>query len=57
MADEPVMIGVAGFLLAGVAFECGARCRLAASGWFPCGAHIGCMKVNQATESVQAGRG
>lgn len=28
-----------------------------ASGWFPCGAHIGYMKVNQVTETVQAGHG
>jgi hypothetical protein len=36
----------------------GCECRrLAASGWFPNGAHIGYMKVNQVTESVQAGNG
>jgi len=57
MAGEPVMIGVAGFLVAEGALERGARCRLAAPGCFHCGAHIGCMKVNQVTESVQAGHG
>jgi hypothetical protein len=30
---------------------------LAASGWFPYGAHIGYIKINEVTESVQSGHG
>jgi len=28
-----------------------------ASGWFPCGTHIGYVKVSKVTETVQAGHG
>jgi hypothetical protein len=55
--DQLVTIQVPDLLFPEVALE-GCECRrLAASGWFPYGAHIGYMKVNQVTESVQAGHG
>jgi len=55
--DELVTIEVPDLVFPEVALE-GCECRsLAASGWFPYGAHIGYMKVNQVTESVQAGHG
>lgn len=55
--DELVTIKVSDLLFPEVALQrCECR-RLAASGWFPYGAHIGYMKVNQVTESVQAGHG
>ena len=55
--DELVTIEVPDLLFPEVALQCRKCRRLAASGWFPYGAHIGYMKVNQVTESVQAGHG
>ncbi len=44
-------------LLAGVAFQRRESGLLASAGKFPCGTHIGYLKVDQVTESVQAGNG
>jgi hypothetical protein len=53
--EELVAIEVADLLISEVALQrCESR-RLAPAEWFPCGAHIGHMKVNQVTESVLAG--
>ena len=55
--DELVTIEMPDLLFPEVALQRRECRRLAASGWFPYGAHIGYMKVNQVTESVQAGHG
>jgi hypothetical protein len=55
--DELVTIEVPDPLFSEVALQCRECRRLAASGWFPYGAHIGYMKVNQVTETVQACHG
>lgn len=42
MRDALVTIEAPDLLFPEIAFKgCKGRCRLAASGWFPCGAHIG----------------
>ena len=38
-------------------FSVASVAALARAGWFPYGAHIGYMQINQVTESVQAGHG
>ena len=55
--DQLLTIEVPDLLFPEVALQRRECRRLAASEWFPYGAHIGYMKVNQVTESVQAGHG
>lgn len=55
--DQLVAVEMSDLLLAEVAFQGCKGCLLAAAGWFPNGAHIGYMKINQVTERVQASDG
>jgi hypothetical protein len=55
--DELVPIEVPDLLSADVAHKCRKSLPWLAARWFPRGALIGYMKINQVTESVQAGEG
>lgn len=55
--DQLMAIEVADLLLAEIVLQhCKCR-RLASSGWFPNGTHVGYMQVHEVTERVEAGHG